>query len=49
MHLLHFPVAHMMQNTEIDTLAASPQLIINEQVFGLASKLITGFDYTKKR
>ncbi len=34
-------------DSEIDTLAASPQLIINEQVFGLASKLITGFDYRK--
>ncbi len=34
-------------DTEIDTLAASPQIVFNEKVFGLASKLITGFDYRK--
>ncbi len=33
--------------TEIDTLTASPQIIINEKLFGRDSKLIVGFDYRK--
>jgi iron complex outermembrane recepter protein len=34
-------------DTEIDTLAASPQIVINEKLLGYSSKLITGFDYIK--
>ena len=34
-------------DTEIDTLAASPQIVINEKLFNHTSKLITGFDYRK--
>ncbi len=33
--------------TEIDTVIASPQFIINEQLFGLDSKIVAGFDYRK--
>lgn len=33
--------------TEIDTLTASPQIVINEKLFGRDSKLIVGFDYRK--
>lgn len=36
-------------DTEIDTLAASPQIVINEKLFNHASKLITGFDYRKSK
>lgn len=36
-------------STKIDTVAASPQIVINEQLFGRASKLITGFDYIKNK
>jgi iron complex outermembrane recepter protein len=32
-------------DTEIDTLAASPQIVVNEKLFNHATKLITGFDY----
>ena len=31
--------------TEIDTVAVSPQIVINEKFFGRDSKLIIGFDY----
>jgi iron complex outermembrane receptor protein len=33
--------------TEIDTVIASPQFIINEKLFGLDSKIVAGFDYSK--
>ncbi len=33
--------------TDIDTLTASPQLVINEKLFGHTSKLVAGFDFTK--
>ena len=36
-------------STEIDTIAVSPQIAINEKIFGRDSKLITGFDYIKNK
>lgn len=33
--------------TEIDTVAVSPQIAINEDIFGYTSKIVTGFDYRK--
>ena len=33
--------------TEIETLAFSPQLVLNEQIFNHATKLIFGYDYEK--
>jgi len=33
--------------TEIDTVTASPQVFINEKIFGYDSKLVAGFDYRK--
>ncbi len=33
--------------TSIDTIAASPQLVINEAIHGLQSKIIVGLDYSK--
>lgn len=35
--------------TEIDTLAVSPQLVLNNKIFGLNSKLNTGFDYNHSK
>jgi iron complex outermembrane receptor protein len=34
-------------DTEIDTVAVSPQIVVNEKLFGFASKLVAGFDYGK--
>jgi iron complex outermembrane receptor protein len=34
-------------STTIDTIAASPKFAINEKIFGLSSKIVTGFDYIK--
>ena len=36
-------------STKIDTIAVSPQIVIDEKLFGRASKLITGFDYIKNK
>ncbi|MBM9604457.1 TonB-dependent receptor [Desulfopila inferna] len=35
--------------TEIDTVALSPQIVINEKFFGRDSKLVAGFDYRKSK
>lgn len=34
-------------DTEIDTVAVSPQIAINEDIWGYTSKIVTGFDYRK--
>jgi len=34
-------------NTTIDSVAVSPQIVIDEDVFGRAAKMVAGFDYSK--
>ncbi|MBE0576373.1 MAG: TonB-dependent receptor [Desulfuromonadales bacterium] len=42
-----FDVGEYIGKTEIDTLMLSPQLVLNEQLFGYVTKVLLGFDYEK--
>ncbi len=42
-----FDAGEYTGNTEIDTKAFSPQLVLNEQLFGYDTKVLLGYDYEK--
>jgi iron complex outermembrane receptor protein len=42
-----FDVGEYEGRTDIDTLAFSPRLVLNEQLFGYAANILLGFDYEK--
>ncbi len=42
-----FDVGEYVGKTEIDTLMLSPQLVLNEQLLGYATKILLGIDYEK--
>lgn len=42
-----FDVGEYVGKTEIDTLMLSPQLVLNEQLLGYATKVLLGIDYEK--
>lgn len=42
-----FDVGEFAGKTEIDTRSVSPQLVLHEQLFGLATRVLLGFDYEK--
>ena len=42
-----FDAGEYTGNTEIDTRAFSPQLVVNEQLFGYDTRILLGYDYEK--
>lgn len=42
-----FDAGQYVGKTEIQTLTLSPQLVLNEEIFGYATKILLGFDYEK--